>query len=498
MFYFSKSKYCQIWQCPRNLWINKYKPELREIDPALQARFDAGNVVGDMAMGLFGDFVEITSYKPDGSLDLNRMKQLTKQYINEGVENICEASFDFNGLYCAVDILRKQDDGYAIYEVKSSSHFSHIYAVDVAYQKYVLENCGVKITGTYLIHIDTSYVRGAELDIKKFFKIVDISEEVNDEYQNVPSLLKKAENVYKMKTEPTTDIGLHCFDPYECAFWGHCTEHLPRPNVFDLYRITTKAALKYYYAGITDFNQLLCDTNIKNEKWIMQMLHATEERKPYIFKEGIKDFLSELSYPIYFLDFETIQAIVPEYEGTKPYQQITFQYSLHYIEYEGGPLLHKEFLAESGTDPRRAIAERLCEDIPMNVCVTAYNKGFECGRIKELAATFPDLSEHLLNIQSNIKDLLTPFQSGYYYNKDMGGSFSIKSVLPALFPNDPALDYHNLDQIHNGGEAMTIFPQIKDMSPEDQATTRHNLLKYCELDTYAMVKLWEKLKEAAE
>ena len=208
--------------------------------------------------------------------------------------------------------------------------------------------------------------------------------------------------------------------------------------------------------------------------------------------------MDTLSYPIYFLDFETTQAVIPEFEGTKPYQQIPFQYSLHYIEYEGGPLLHKEFLAESGTDPRRAIAERLCEDIPMNVCVTAYNKAFECSRIKELANTYPDLADHLMNIQSNIKDLLVPFQSGYYYTKAMGGSFSIKSVLPALFPDDPTLNYHNLEQIHNGGEAMSIFPKIKEMPPEEAERTRHNLLKYCELDTYAMVKVWEKLREVGE
>ena len=228
------------------------------------------------------------------------------------------------------------------------------------------------------------------------------------------------------------------------------------------------------------------------------MLHNVSAQPDDIDKDGIRDFLDTLSFPIYFLDFETMQPVIPQFPGTKPYAQIPFQYSLHYIEYEGGPLLHKEFLAESGENPLRAIAERLCEDIPKNVCVTAYNKAFECARLKELAGYFPDLADHLLNIESNMKDLLVPFQSGYYYNKAMGGSFSIKSVLPALFPNDPALDYHNLDQIHNGGEAMTIFPQIQYMNNEDKATARHNLLKYCELDTFAMVKLWEKLKEVGE
>lgn len=497
MFFFSKSRYCLAWQCPKLLWLSKFKPELKPEDPSLQARFDEGNVVGDLAMNLFGDFTEVTAYKDDGKLDLNKMQELTRECVANGVQNICEASFNYNGLYCAVDILRKEDDGYAIYEVKSSTHASHIYAVDIAYQKYVLEHCGLNIVGTYLICINSDYIRGEELNIDELFQIIDMSDDVNNEYQNVPSLLKKAEQIYSLKSEPDVDIGLHCRDPYECAFWGYCTKNLPTPNVFDLYRMGFEKAIKHYKQGQISYNDLMFDGGITNAKQLRQMLHQISEQKPDIDKDGIRDFLDTLSYPIYFLDFETTQAVIPEYEGIKPYQQIPFQYSLHYIEYEGGPLLHKEFLAESGTDPRRAIAERLCEDIPQNVCVTAYNKGFECGRIKELAATFPDLSDHLMNIQSNIKDLLTPFQSGYYYNKAMGGSFSIKSVLPALFPDDPALDYHNLEQIHNGGEAMSIFPKIKNMSPDEAEETRYNLLQYCKLDTYAMVKVWEKLIEAA-
>lgn len=228
------------------------------------------------------------------------------------------------------------------------------------------------------------------------------------------------------------------------------------------------------------------------------MMFAVSEQKPHIDKDNIRKFLQNLSYPLYFLDFETMQQVIPQYKGTRPYEQVPFQYSLHYIEHKGGELKHKDFLAESGVDPRRALAEQLCEDIPMDVCVTAYNKAFECTRLKELAEAFPDLATHLLNIESNIVDLLVPFQSGYYYNKAMGGSFSIKSVLPALFPNDPVLDYHNLEGVHNGGEAMNLFPRIKDLPPEEQQKARHNLLKYCELDTYAMVKLWEELERVAK
>lgn len=157
---------------------------------------------------------------------------------------------------------------------------------------------------------------------------------------------------------------------------------------------------------------------------------------------------------------------------------------------------HTAFLAESGKDPRRALAEQLCHDIPLNACITAYNKGFECGRINELAEAFPALRYHLLNIRDNIVDFLDPFRAGYYYLPEMEGSFSIKKVLPALFPNDPQLDYSNLTgSVHNGGEAMTIFPKIKDMAPADQQKARQSLLDYCHLDTLAMVKIWQKLEE---
>ena len=229
-------------------------------------------------------------------------------------------------------------------------------------------------------------------------------------------------------------------------------------------------------------------------------MECTLNGTKYINPDGIRKFLNTLSYPLYFLDFETMQDAIPQYEGTKPYQQITFQYSLHIKENEIEEYDHKEFLAPSdGKDPRRAVAEHLCEHIPMNVCTVAYNKMFECGRIKELAELFPDLAGHLLNIRDHIVDLIDPFRAGDYYVPAMGGSFSIKSVLPALFPDDPSLDYHNLTGgVQNGGDAMTIFPKIKDMPLDEAQAARKALKEYCELDTRAMVKVWEKLREMAK
>ena len=301
-----------------------------------------------------------------------------------------------------------------------------IYIVDVSYQKYVLEKCGLNIINCYVVVIDNTYVRGATLDISKLFAINDVTDEVSDEILNVPILIDEAKKVLACKSEPTTPIGVYCHSPYDCSCFEYCTKDVPSPSVFDLYRMNFKDKVSLYNAGLVDYASIFASGRVTNEKQLRQMDFYLNNRPDYIDKAGIAKFLNTLSYPLYFLDFETMQSAIPPFEGTKPYQQIPFQYSLHYIEYEGGPLLHKEFLGESGTDPRRALAEQLCADIPLDVCTTAYNKSFECSRIKELAEMYPDLADHLLNISDNIKDFLDPFRDGYYYTKDMGGSFSIK------------------------------------------------------------------------
>ena len=494
----SKSRYTLYRQCPKALWLKTYKPELAVVSEALQQRFSCGSAVGDFAKSLFGDYIDVTAEDANGRLDLRKMMDDTRKCIEGGVEVICEASFEYDGGYCAVDILKKENGGYAIYEVKSStSADNEVYAQDVAYQKYILTGCGVNVTGTNLVCIDSEYVLDGELDIHELFQILDISEAVAAEYPLVEGQVKASRRMFQDKEqEPNEDLDVHCHKPYDCAFWKYCSRHIPEQSVFSLYRMNFDKKIDHYKQGIINFDQLRFES--LNDKQRMQ-IECSLSDAIYINKVEIARFLDTLTYPLYFLDFETMQPVIPEYQGTHPYQQVPFQYSLHYIEHEDDPPKHKDFLGVSGEDPRRALAEQLCKDIPMNVCTTAYNKAFECTRLKELAETYPDLSEHLLNIRDHIIDLLVPFQSGWYYVPAMGGSFSIKSVLPALFPDDPELDYHNLQgSVHNGGEAMNIFPKIKDMSPEDQQAARLSLLKYCELDTYAMVKVWEKLKEAAK
>ena len=231
----------------------------------------------------------------------------------------------------------------------------------------------------------------------------------------------------------------------------------------------------------------------KGKRQKVQIEAYLQNKETIVDREAVDEWLKTLYYPIYHLDFESIMLPIPPCDDAWPYEQIPTQYSLH-IEYEDGRLEHREFLGHS-LDPRREIAESLCRDIPMNACVLAYNKTFECGRIHELADLYPDLREHLLNMEEHVVDLIVPFKSGSYYHSAMGHSNSIKYVLPALCPNDPSLDYHALPVVHNGGEAMDIYPKMLEASPEERERIRDGLLKYCCLDTLAMVKVLRKIKE---
>lgn len=491
--YFSKSKYTDFWKCHKRCWLQKHKPDERAVDPSVEARLKMGHEVGELAQRLFGKFADATVQNADGTLDLSAMIERTRQLLATGAQSICEAAFSYDGLYCAVDILHREGGGYAIYEVKSTAEVKPYHIADVAYQKYVLEKCGVNVVGAHIVILNNKYVRHDALDIKQLFSIdggKDISAAITEEYGVVESNLKKAEAIMSCADEPDGELGCKCCG--ECDFWKYCSRHLPTPSVFDLYKFGKKQA--FYAKGIVSFDDLLKSVVKLSDAQRRQIDYALNDRGTFVDKAAIAQFLGELTYPLCFLDFETMQICIPEYDGTRPFEQIPFQYSLHYVEREGGDVLHKEFLAEAGFDPRRALAEKLCGDIPENACVLAYHSGTESGIVGKLAELFPDLSERLLNIKDGIKDLLPVFQKGYYYKREIGGSFSIKSVLPAIFPDK---DYHNLDGVQSGTDAMDIFPKLKYMPPDEAQKARERLLRYCALDTEAMVLLWQELVRVA-
>jgi len=514
----SKSRYTLYRQCPKALWLRVNKPE--EAAESDDSRMENGVEVGNLAKGLFGAYSEATKHQPDGNLDLSAMiAETTRLMADSSVQNICEAAFSSNGCYCAVDILHRENGGWAIYEVKSSSHkdeyntkgelkpdnIKEAYIRDIAYQKYVLEQCGVNVTGTYLVRLESSYVLQGEIDLQKLFYIKNVRDLIAEEFRNVATNSAAAKRILALTEEPMQDLHMGCHKPDVCAFKQYCMQlhNLPSPNVFNVYGgkgragFTFEKKLGYYYKHMVSFDDL------RNEhigKIQDMQIACTLQNKVSIDKAGIREFLKTVSYPLYHLDFETVQYTIPYYQGTHPSQQVPFQYSLHIEPTQGGECEHREFLADAcSANPMRELAEQLCRDIPDNVCVLVYNEDFEKTRLTEMAEAFPDLSDHLLAIRDNIVDLLVPFRDGNYYVPAMEGSFSIKKVLPALFPNNPTLDYHNLNgSVHNGGEAMNIFPAMRNMTPDEVQEARKSLLEYCWLDTWSMVVILRNLYEVSK
>jgi len=474
--------------------MDKYKLE-EKISKASKETLENGSKVGKLAKGIFGVFEDI-----EYNEDLNIMIEKTKQAMQKKPNIITEASFNYENNFCSVDILKNDTDGVEIYEVKSSTEIHDIYIDDVAYQYYVLTNLGIKVKKANVVYINNQYIKHGEIELEKLFKIEEITETVKSMQEEIKETIKSINKFIEEhgeNNEPQKSLGMECMEPYPCEYWEYCTKHLPKPNIFDIPGMRKDKKFEKYKEGLISFKDL--QNQDLNEKYLEQIDFELNNREPKIEIEPIKELINSLKYPLYFIDFETFQLAIPEYEGTSPYQQLPFQYSLHIIREEGAELEHREFLAEiDDNDFIKHFAESMIKDIPDNGSILIYNNSFEPARLNEIAKMYPDLEAELTRLKNNMVDLLPPFRKRNYYVKEMQGSYSIKYVLPALYPNDPELDYHNLQIVHNGIEASETYLSLRGKTKEEQQILREALLTYCKLDTYAMVKVWEKLKAIIE
>jgi len=486
----SKSQFIQGLQCDKSLWLSINNPSLiASLKTEKKSTLKTGVDVGEYAQQLFPNGVKI-----DHSFNTRLMTDQTKALIDNGEDIIYEASFEVDDLFIMADILRRTPDGWEIYEVKSSTHIEEYQLNDLAFQYYVLSKYGIKISKAYIVHLNGKYVRQGELDIDKLFTIEDVTDEIKEKQEFIAYSQKHIKDMLKNK-EPDIEIGLQCSDPFDCEYMEYCSKGIPFPSIFNLYRMTKKKKFELYSQGVLEYKDLPVEIKLTPNQQLQIDTYISQ--KPHIDIEIIKNFLDEIKYPISFFDFETYQDAIPRFDNQKPYQQIPFQYSLH-IVYEDGRMEHAEFLGDGDNDPRRALSEKMLNDIPNNGSIIAFNQSFEITRIKELANTFDDLRDDLLVLNDRFIDLLVPFRKGGYHHPDFHGSFSIKSVLPAMFKNDPELDYKRLS-IQNGGMAMDTYANlylIEDINEKE--SIRQQLLAYCYLDTLAMVRIWEKLLQISD
>ena len=489
--YYSKSKFVLFHGCHKRLWLEYNKKEEKE-EVNNETQLINGNLVGDLAMGLFGDYYLAETLDND----LNKQNENTLNALKNNEKVICEASFIYKNHYCAVDILVIDEDGFNVYEVKSTTSLEKHYYYDLAYQYYVLVNLGYKVKSLNLVHINSDYVLQDEFDINEYFKINDLTSNIIGKYEEIDTLLKLSDSILDNNIEPDSVISSQCNKFGGCPFLKYCKKYnnIPGENsVFDLYNNRSK--VKQISENILTFDDLVKSGAKLSDIQKRQIYFALYDVSDiYIDKDKVKEILAGYRFPLYFFDFETYQDIIPHYKGCRPYQQIPFQYSLH-ILYENGTLEHKEFLGDGINNPIYDISNSMLNDLGTTGSIVAYNDAFEKGRIKEMAYIDTKNKNKLFRLVDRFVDLADIFQGGYCYNKSMGGSFSIKSVLPALFPNDDELNYKKLDNVHKGDEASAAYLSLKDLDEEKRNEIRSSLLAYCKLDTYAMVKIYQKLLE---
>ncbi len=485
----SKSQYLKGLQCHKALWLVKNKPELAsKATAARQAIFAQGIEVGKLAQELFPNGTEI----PFNLEDFTGMIRATKTLLAENSSiTIYEATFDYNGNLAVIDILIQSPDGLEIYEVKSSTGTKEIYLDDLAFQTYILQGLGYKVTKACIVHINNEYIYdGVKLNLSKLFTIEDLTSLMHTKAKHIPHLIKEMNQALD-DDEPQIDIGPHCSKPYECDFKDYCWAHIPEVSVFNLSHARGKdwSLYKQGYIRLEDI-PLTKSSRAQISATHLQQIESYVQNQTSINKEAINKELSKLKFPLAFLDFETYQDAIPQYAGARPYEQTPFQYSLHILVTPDAKLEHKEFLAEANQDPRKAFITQLLIDLPKSGSIVVYNRSFEAGILQKLAEYFPELKSTIEELCQRLFDLMLIFQRRDYYHPEMHGSYSIKKVLPALVPE---LKHSDL-AISDGAFASRAFVGLRDIEDlEEIKTIKNNLLEYCKLDTFAMVEIWKHL-----
>jgi len=481
--FLSKSRYLNGLQCPKLLWIATNEPaRIPEPDAATQHIFDQGHLVGELAKKLFPGGIDLSSE------DFMRNIAMTKELLRQR-KPLFEAGVLAGQIYSRADILNpSSEDEWDIFEVKSSTSIKDVNYEDVAFQKLCWEDSGVRIGRCYLAHINNQYVKNGEISPEELFTIEDVSDQVEIISESIRERIDGMIKVISSPTCPEVDIGPHCSDPYSCPL-NKCWDGLPEQNVFTLYRGGRKC-YELYQSGIVDISRIPASYNLNGRQRIQHQCVASGQ--PYIDREAIREFLSGLEYPLYYLDFETFGTAIPLFDGTRPYQNIPFQFSLHIQNKPAGGLEHHEFLAAGRNDPRPELLVAVYKHIGSHGCVITYNKSFEEGVLKSLGESFPEYCAWAEDIISRLTDLIIPFRSFHYYHPAQKGSASLKSVLPAL----TGLGYENMP-IADGNDASLAFLAItfEDVPEEYEAKVRQELLEYCKMDTEGMVRILEKLRE---
>lgn len=481
----SKTRFVAGLQCAKRLWWSVHEPGAAELEPdaARQRIFTRGNCVGEIAR----------TYVPGGVLidlphhETQQRVAATAKALAAGAPVIYEASFLEDGVFVSVDILEREGSGHVLAEVKSTLDVKEELLPDVAIQLHVVRKAGLTVRRAELMHLNREC---RYPDLSNLFVRTPVTQQLGNLLRGAP---EQAASLRRMLRGPTPDVapGGHCGAPYDCPFLARCWPPLPDHHISTLHRIHAKRLAKLLASGHTTLHDL-SPADVSTDLGRRQL--RSVQTGNLIVERGLARAIAALREPIAYLDFETINPAIPVWPGCAPYQQVPVQISCHVRT--GGNLMAYAWLADGQSDPRRPLAERLLAACTGTRSIVAYNAPFEKRCIDTLAAALPDLAPQLEQLSARLVDLL-PIVRDHIYHPDFQGSFSLKSILPALVSG---LDYEDLE-IQDGGTASgaleALLLESETLADTERRTLRAALMRYCERDTLAMVRLHERLAELA-
>ena len=485
----SKSKLMDFRQCPKKLWLSIHRPALAEDADTAPRRIQVGYQVGEVARRLYdpagnASLIDIETDGYDGAF-------ARTQTLLRDDRPIFEGGFQASGAIAFADILlpvtsRKQRS-WRMVEVKSAASVKDYHLEDAAIQTCIARSSGLALAGVSIAHIDSQWTYPGDGDYQGLLIERDVTDEVLPLHEEVRGWIADAHSLVKKRREPAIATGSHCNQPFACPFFEHCRKQEPHAEqpLSWLPGVRTKTLKSYIEEHPAGELRDVPDTFLNDLQ--KRVKTATLTGRPYFDQAGTAQALRGYRPPAYFMDFETIQFAVPLWKGTRPYQQIPFQFSVHRIGARGA-LSQEQFLDLSGDDPSKPFSEALISACGERGPVFVYNATFEKSRLTELADRFPRMKRQLLSIAGRVVDL-HPIARAHFYHQRQEGSWSIKSVLPAACPD---LSYDALEGVRDGGMAQEAF--LEALSPGTpharKAELERQLGAYCGLDTYALVRLW--------
>lgn len=489
----SKSDFLVFMKHPAWLWLKKFQPaKLPPIDANTQAIFDMGFRFEAYAEQLFSDGQRITG-------DYFEKDRVTARLLATGAQTLFQAKFTApDNTACLTDVMvRVGGDEFDVYEIKVSTKAKPEHTWDLAFQKRVIEACGYRVRKTAVVHVNGQYVRNGDIDIMALTGITDVTDEVNSTMSAMDEKIKAAFEVIVSPDCPDVSPrhasygGFYDWMPIYKKLKGDFAED----SIFNLARLNQPLLATFEDRGIEKITDIPAEIISTLAPAQQMQIASTKSGEVRVDNMAIGKFMQTITFPIYFLDYETAADAVPLYDGTRPYQQVAMQYSLHILDAPGKELRHTEFLWTTPDNPMPALIQQLKNDIGPVGSIAVWYKSFECGRHSEMAEMFPEHASFLLDLNKRVVDLIDPFQQQLYVDARFKGSASIKNVLPVLAPD---LSYKELG-IQNGGDAQGSYMRavFGDMPADEAKQVFADLLVYCALDTLAMVRIYEVLNEVA-